>query len=129
MTAGIAYGKVTSSAGFTTTNTAYITLTGLGPVWGTAGSFSSTRTGWTIGGGGEWKFATNFSLKVEYLYYDLGSTNYSIGTSGAPVRSGAQAGLPWFTNASTASTRFDGNIVRVGLNYEFGYAPASAAYK
>jgi outer membrane immunogenic protein len=36
-------------------------------------SGSKTRTGWTAGGGLEWMFAPQWSLKVEYLYVDLGS--------------------------------------------------------
>lgn len=36
------------------------------------GSASKTRTGWTIGGGSEWKFAPNWSVFVEYDYADFG---------------------------------------------------------
>jgi outer membrane immunogenic protein len=41
------------------------------------GRFSYLRTGWTAGGGLEWLFLPSWSFKVEYLYYDLGSANYS----------------------------------------------------
>jgi outer membrane immunogenic protein len=34
---------------------------------------SETRTGWTAGGGVEWGFAPNWSLKAEYNYLDFGS--------------------------------------------------------
>ena len=43
--------------------------------WGEASS--SRRAGWTIGGGLEWMFARNFTVKGEYLYYDFGSVNYA----------------------------------------------------
>jgi outer membrane immunogenic protein len=42
------------------------------------GSISNSRVGWTAGGGGEWLFAPNWSVKVEYLYYDLGSVTYGL---------------------------------------------------
>lgn len=32
-----------------------------------------TDTGWTIGGGLEWAYSNSWSLKAEYLYYDLGA--------------------------------------------------------
>jgi outer membrane immunogenic protein len=40
---------------------------------------SNVHTGWTIGGGGEWKFAPNWSAKVEYMYADYGYENYLAG--------------------------------------------------
>jgi outer membrane immunogenic protein len=119
VTGGLAYGGVEGSAGFTTVNNAYPAV-GLAPVWGTAASYSTTRTGWTIGGGAEWLLTPNWSVKGEYLYYDLGSVSYALGASGSVViPPGAPVGVLWFTNASTASQRFNGNIVRVGLNYKF----------
>ena len=41
-----------------------------------SGSVSDTKIGWTIGGGLEWAFAYNWSLKGEYLYYDLGTLSH-----------------------------------------------------
>src|SRR5262249_9665221 len=35
-----------------------------------SGTLNNTRVGWTAGGGGEWMLLPNWSLKVEYLYYD-----------------------------------------------------------
>jgi len=35
-------------------------------------SSDTTRAGWTLGGGLEWKFAPQWSVKAEYLYVDLG---------------------------------------------------------
>jgi outer membrane immunogenic protein len=116
-TGGLAYGRVSTSAGFTTANSAYPAI-GLSTPWGTAGSTSSTRAGWTLGGGLEWMFAPRWSVKGEYLYYDLGSVTYGLGTSGSTVLPGfGGAGSLWFTNASTASTKVNGSIARVGVNY------------
>jgi outer membrane immunogenic protein len=120
---GLAYGGVSGSAGFTTTNPAYPAI-GFSPTWGTANFFSATRAGWTLGAGFEWMFAPSFSVKAEYLYYDLGSVTYVLGSSGAVALPGfVGAGSQWFTNASTVSTRYSGNILRVGLNYHLGGLP------
>jgi outer membrane immunogenic protein len=73
------------------------------------GSDSVTRTGWTAGGGGEWAFAANWSLKAEYLYYDLG--DHTLFTTSVQV-----------PNRSITDTFHDnGHIVRVGLNYRFDW--------
>lgn len=61
---------------------------------------SQTQTGWTIGAGGEYAFAPNWSARVEYLYVDLGSQNFD--TITGPVDVGT-----------------DANIVRLGVNYRF----------
>ncbi len=49
---------------------------GITTAFGTAGSYSDTLVGWTAGGGLEWMFAPNWSAKLEYLYYDLGTASY-----------------------------------------------------
>jgi outer membrane immunogenic protein len=96
----------------------------------TFGSFSNTRTGWTAGGGLEWMFSPNWSAKVEYLYYDLGRTTFNVGALTLPLFNGITTNNV-FTDPVTASTRWNGHIVRVGLNYHFnwGYpAPVVAKY-
>ena len=40
-----------------------------------SGNASATRTGWTVGVGGEYKFSPNWSLFAEYNYVDLGRAN------------------------------------------------------
>jgi outer membrane immunogenic protein len=101
---------------------------GLSPAFG---SFTNTRPGWTAGGGLEWLFSPNWSVKAEYLYYDLGRVTFgggglTLATSG-PAAGFGPAGTTFFTD----STRFNGHIVRVGLNYHFnwwGAAPVVAKY-
>src|ERR1700730_18319923 len=95
---------------------------GLSPAFG---SFTKTRPGWTAGGGLEWLLSPNWSVKADYLYYDLGRVTFDVG--GLTL---APAGPPSFTDLR-ASTRFNGHIVRVGLNYHFnwwGAAPVVAKY-
>jgi outer membrane immunogenic protein len=80
------------------------------------GSGSAMRTGWTIGGGAEYAFAPRWSFKAEYLYYDLGHLTYV-----APMISTTAIGLPGQFSALNvvSTTHFNGNIMRVGINYKF----------
>jgi outer membrane immunogenic protein len=76
-----------------------------------AGSLSTTRIGGTYGAGLEWMFARNWSAKAEYLFYDLGTTNFSYA---------ARAGfLTPVYQTVTNSVHFEGNIARAGINYHF----------
>jgi outer membrane immunogenic protein len=70
--------------------------------------FSTTRTGWTVGGGVEYALHRNWSVRGEYLYVDYGAVN-STGNLNV-FQPGA------FTVSSVHLTV---NIVRVGLNYQF----------
>jgi outer membrane immunogenic protein len=68
-------------------------------------SDSVTKAGWTVGGGVETAFGNNWSVKLEYLYVDLGTR--SIDTTdidGAPFH---------------VEYKIRDNIVRAGLNYRF----------
>lgn len=73
-----------------------------------AGSRSDLLVGWTIGGGVEYALNQNLSLKAEYLYYHLGHSTV--------------VGLPNFPASYETHTSFayDGQLVRIGLNYRFG---------
>jgi outer membrane immunogenic protein len=114
-TGGLAYGKVQST---TQISQAYNqAVNGVAGSWGSSSSYSETRVGWTVGGGGEWKLAPKISLKGEYLYYDLGSVSYR-GT----LVDGFTANNPppdpaFFTNSVKSSFDANGHIARVGLNF------------
>jgi outer membrane immunogenic protein len=120
-TGGLAAGSVSGSVGFSTANSAYLAI-GNSAAWGISNAYSEGRAGWAAGGGVEWMFTPGLTLKGEYLYYDLGTATAPIGASGPVVLGGAPS--PFFTNNSTMSTRFIGNILRVGLNYKFNGFPA-----
>ena len=62
---------------------------------------STTAVGWTAGVGAEYAFSRNWSGKLEWLYYDLGSDTYKVDFN-QKVKAGQS-----------------GSIVRVGLNYRF----------
>jgi outer membrane immunogenic protein len=117
-TAGLAYGE-----GQSTTAETFTLIAGCGGVTvcsgGGNGTASETRLGWTAGGGVEWMFAPRWSLKGEYLYYDLG--NFSYNTSASVVCSGPCTVPGGVLASSSGSTSFHdtGNIVRAGLNYQF----------
>ena len=47
-----------------------------------SGNPSSSRVGWTIGGGVEYAITNNITIKGEYLYADLGSSNFTTTPNG-----------------------------------------------
>jgi outer membrane immunogenic protein len=86
-------------------------------------SRNTTRTGWVVGGGVEGAIDNNWSVKAEYLHMDLGSVdNTVIGSSSAPLGFIIPGNLTLGLN-SAFHTRFTDDIVRVGLNYKFGWTP------
>lgn len=117
VTGGLAVGGV---RGFTTiTPLAPSTCAGNG--FCSAGSYSDTRWGWTAGGGLERAFGSQWSVKFEYLYYDLGTASYTANEISAAFP--AFAGNP----NVRIDTKVTGHIGRVGLNYKFG-GPVVAKY-
>jgi len=120
-TGGLAYGRVEAS----TTIVERLGLSDTPDPFGTSGNISTTRVGWTAGGGVEWMLGQNWSAKLEYLYYDLGTVSFA----SPPIRQFGNFGtLLETTSAVQSSTRFNGSIFRAGLNYRFGYGPAAASY-
>jgi outer membrane immunogenic protein len=116
LTGGIAYGQASSSLGIAQTHTLLISGTP-DTFFPSIQSGFQTRVGWTIGGGGEWAFANNWSVKAEYLYYDLGTLSYAQ----TPI-TGIVNSAPLLGVRLGPTTEFRGSIARVGLNYKFGYA-------
>ena len=87
-------------------------------------SYSNTQVGWAAGGGFEWVFRQNWSLKAEYLYYDIGKasgTVYNFGT--------INGGAPVLASITQYSTRFNGNILRAGVNYHLNWGPTPVVAK
>jgi outer membrane immunogenic protein len=69
------------------------------------------QAGWTAGAGIEWAFADNWTAKVEYLYVNIGNTNFNCTTS---VCTGFNDGQP-----ITGSASLTENLVRAGVNFKF----------
>ena len=80
-------------------------------------SASSTPGGWTAGGGVEWLFLPNWTIRAEYLHLQFNSYSQNFSFTGTIT------GFPLIAN-SQASLRTDVDIVRVGVNYLFNWGPA-----
>lgn len=84
--------------------------------------------GWTVGGGVEYALPgvwSNWSVKVEYLYYDLGRSNSTVFYQNIDL-----AGAPEFSTL-TGTVRHNADIARAGLNYKFNFGasePVIAKY-
>jgi outer membrane immunogenic protein len=63
-------------------------------------SESTTKWGWTVGGGAEYAFSARWTAKLEYLHVNLGSRIF-------------------FSDTIPVETKFRDNIVRLGVNYKF----------
>ena len=117
-TGGFAFGRASSDISVSQVETGPTPCITFSP---SSGSRSSTLTGWTAGGGGEWAFAPNLSVKAEYLHYDLGTMNYSanqIADISCPTSNPASTK---FASVNLApSAEFKGDLVRMGLNFKLG---------
>jgi outer membrane immunogenic protein len=113
-TGGLAYGHVESSTTYSQSGCLFF---GCASPTGATGSASSERVGWTAGGGIEYAVTPNWSFKTEYLYYDLGTMSYALSPSTFTFP--GFGGLHSAITNTTASARFDGSIVRAGVNYRF----------
>ena len=100
-TGGVAYGNVDYSANTNFNNT--ITY----PV-----NFTETKAGWTVGGGLEYAINNHWTVKAEYLHYDLGNESRTQNQ----LVSGVPQGPPFFVNYNFETK---GEIVRGGLNFKF----------
>jgi outer membrane immunogenic protein len=110
-TGGVALGgvKVSGSGAANINLTACIVGIGCIPTGTASGMFafsqSTTKTGWTLGGGVEGALAGNWTWKAEYLYLHLGSESGSVADN--------------FGGIASWNAKFTDNIVRAGLNYKF----------
>lgn len=71
-------------------------------------SFSETKVGWTAGAGAEYAITHRWSIKVEYLYFDLGDENRV--ANPVPVHPPFQVRYDF---------RTQGQTVNAGLNFHF----------
>jgi outer membrane immunogenic protein len=90
---------------------------GLGSV---VASNNTTRAGFVIGGGVESALTNEWSVKLEYLYMDFGSTG--LAGVGAPITTATFNGprietITVATPTAALSTKITDNVVRLGLNY------------
>jgi outer membrane immunogenic protein len=104
ITGGAAFANMKMSEDFTDT---------FGPA-AQSGSHSEMRTGWTAGAGIEKAVGAtgNWSVKLEYLYADLGTMTFQGGEL-------ADDGDPVPENPFTNTMKLTMNVARIGLNYRF----------
>jgi outer membrane immunogenic protein len=112
-TGGLAYGDVGrgGGGGFAVTQAGFVNPFTGGVAGATTTTFlgnsgSSSNVGWTVGGGVEYAVWQNWSVKAEYLYYNLGHSGNN------------NVAFTPFLGGSSHHDR-DGSIVRVGVNYKF----------
>ena len=60
-------------------------------------------------------FKLGWSLRLEYLYHDLGRVSYAL----QPLSDPNCFGGPCFGSGVRGTTKFNGNVVRAGLDYHF----------
>lgn len=108
-TGGLAYGHTKTDVSWSGNVAGFETNGG-----STAVSLSDTRVGWTVGGGLEWMFAPRWSLKAEYLYYDLGTVSFD-----SSLVLSFLAPAPYEVLNIHSDAHYHGNIVRAGVNYHF----------
>lgn len=118
-TGGLAYGQASVSLDIAQTGscspcTSASVVDAFTPSFNSA---STTLVGWTAGAGAEWAVAPHWSIKGEYLYYDLGTLSFS----GATITgtSPANGNIPFFVVNMSPSAEFKGSLARIGFNYKF----------
>jgi outer membrane immunogenic protein len=79
-------------------------------------SASETRSGWTIGVGGEYAFLDNWTAFLEYNYYDFGDRNVKFYNDANGLFVGEIA------------IRERKSVVKFGINYKFGGGAVVAKY-
>jgi outer membrane immunogenic protein len=102
-TGGLAYGNIKHSIAWADT---------FPPGFIASASRDTTRAGWVVGGGVEWAFAPNWSLKGEYQFIDLGKHSLT-------AQETTLAGVlqPFFLSTDDVRTQF--HTARLGVNYRF----------
>ncbi|MGJ0505584.1 MAG: outer membrane protein [Methylocystis sp.] len=82
------------------------------------GNKSQTLVGWNVGGGLEWMFMPNWSVKAEGIYWNMGNMNVPTATfAAAPVSTALNsAGIG---GIGATRVNYQGVIARAGVNYHF----------
>jgi outer membrane immunogenic protein len=113
LTGGLAYGQVSTTDTVSGANNVGAQGTNGGSLVAVSGALSNstTKVGWTIGGGIEGVLGGNWTAKIEYLYVDLGTVSGSFIT---PIVAPSGAFL-----AGSYSSHVTDSILRVGINYKF----------
>jgi outer membrane immunogenic protein len=118
-TGGLAYGEVRQ----TFSKTDFVLDDGESGILLGRNTLNRFQAGWTAGGGIEWAFLPNWSLKVEYLFVDLDKLTVPVFGFGPSNNISNN----FFFGQNDASTRF--HTIKAGLNYHFWTAPPPVVAK
>ena len=126
-TGGFTYGGVYAQV----VQTAYEALTSRGApyqaTWTGSGQQNQLLTGWNAGGGLEWMFMPNWSLKGEALYWDMGRMNINTASYALSPAPNEIIGnnMGW----GRTSVNYSGVQAKLGINYHFNWsAPVVAKF-
>jgi outer membrane immunogenic protein len=107
-TGGYAYGKVQYDASL-------MQPTPSGPRFEAVVQDSARKSGWTVGGGVEAAITSILSVKLEYLYVDLGTRSVSAPNGFGPTQ--------FITDTVFTSYHARDHVLRLGFNLRFGGVP------
>jgi outer membrane immunogenic protein len=97
---------------------------------GFSNRYSGFKAGWAAGGGLEWMFRENWSLRAEGMYYNLGTidlvTTPVVVNCGGVACGGVANGATMWATTPVTKIQFDGVIARGGVNYHFDWGKADA---
>ena len=99
-TGGLAYGETTIRGSLTSRDTP--------PTFAAAnGREGGTDVGFAVGAGVEYAILNNFTIRGEYLYYNLGKQTVAVAQSATPG------------NFADYRIESDGHLARFGVNYKY----------
>jgi outer membrane immunogenic protein len=103
LSGGVAYGQVNNALNFQflPPSTSYIA------------SSTSTKVGWAAGVGIEYKMTTHWSVGLDGLHFDLGTTTVT------GLETAAATGLPVGAASLSVTQRFSADLLRGVMNYRF----------
>ncbi len=81
------------------------------------GKTSAVRAGFVVGGGAEYAFNDHFSMKLEGLYFNLGTASVASPGIGSYTNNGGSA-TALSVQPYTAKMLMDGTIVHLGFNWK-----------
>lgn len=112
------YGAGAYAYGGASLNTSYSiteTTPGFLPI-NQQGSVNNMLSGWAGGGGVEWLFSPKWSMKLEYIYYNLGPINNQINLSQFVANNPT---VSFATATGNTLANYSENAVRLGMNFHF----------
>jgi len=126
LTGGLAIAEVSSSGSVNIfqANSGF----GLPTILTWSGSSTSTRVGYAVGGGLEYALTGPWTVKGEYLYYDVGQNSHPLNLNVIANGTGTNRANLFYPTLGNTVSSVSGSIIRVGLNYRFSSGPVVARY-